>query len=43
MHVERNKRLKAYNVTMNNEGVPVRNVTLGGMLGHNSHEQSKGA
>ena len=33
IHVEKNRRLRAYNVTMNNDSVPLRNLTLGGMLG----------
>lgn len=41
LHVEKNRRLKAYNVTMNNEGVPLRNLTLGGMLGQSPIEKSR--
>ena len=32
--LEKNRRLKKYNIRMNNDAVPQRTVTLGGMLGH---------
>ena len=41
MHLNHNKLTKQYQVTMNNDGIPLRELTLGGMLGQKSPDQSE--
>ena len=41
LHLNHNKLTKQYQVTMNNDGIPLRELTLGGMLGQKTVDQSK--
>lgn len=41
MHLNHNKMTKQYQVTINNDGIPLRELTLGGMMGQKTVDQSK--
>ena len=41
LHMHHDRHHKQYKVTMNNDGVPLRNLTLGGMVGGKTADNSK--
>ncbi len=41
MHLNHSKIAKQYQVTINNDGIPLRELTLGGMMGQKTVDQSK--